>query len=136
MIGMHPRTKLLPPPWRFLPAVAYYGFIFFLSSRSSFPVESPFSGFDKLAHVGIFGLFGTILAWSLADRRDGLGTMRMALAFLIGAAGGALDEVHQIFVPGRSAEVWDAVADAAGVAAGLFLFNRIGRARRRPQKKS
>jgi VanZ family protein len=136
MIGMHSRTKPLSPPWRFLPAVAYYGFIFFLSSRSSFPVESPFSGFDKLAHVGIYGLFGALLAWSLADRRDGLGTMRMALAFLIGAAGGALDEVHQIFVPGRSAEVWDAVADAAGVAAGLFLFNRIGRARRRPQKKS
>jgi len=121
------------PPLRYLPAAAYYGIIFFLSSRSRFPVIAPFSGFDKLAHIGIFGLFGAVLAWSLADRRDRPGILRMALAFLIGAAGGALDEVHQIFVPGRSAEVWDAVADAAGVAAGLFLYIRIGRARRRPK---
>jgi VanZ family protein len=122
------------PPLRYLPAAAYYGIIFFLSSRSRFPVNAPFSGFDKLAHVGIFGLFGAILAWSLADRLDDLGIIRMALAFLLGAAGGALDEVHQIFVPGRSAEVGDAVADALGVAAGLFLFFRIRRARRRPKK--
>jgi VanZ family protein len=134
MIGMNTRTKPFPPPWRFLPAVAYYGFIFFLSSRSSFPVESPFSGFDKLAHVGIFGLFGGVLAWGFAEPARGRGFRRLAPAFFLGALGGVLDEVHQIFVPGRSAEIWDAVADTAGVAAGLFLFIRIGRARRRRKK--
>ena len=100
---------------------AYYGFIYFLSSRSSFPVEAPFQGFDKLAHLGLFGVFGLLLAWALSDPGKRPAAGRMALAFLIGALGGALDEVHQIFVPGRSAEFWDAAADMAGTGAGVLL---------------
>ena len=100
---------------------AYYGFIYFLSSRSSFPVEAPFQGFDKLAHLGLFGVFGLLLSWALSEPGKRPAASRMALAFLLGALGGALDEIHQIFVPGRSAEVWDAAADMAGTGAGVLL---------------
>ena len=100
---------------------AYYGFIYFLSSRSRFPVEAPFQGFDKLAHLGIFGVFGLLLAWALSDPGERPAAGRMALAFLLGALGGARDEFHQIFVPGRSAEFWDAAADMAGTGAGVLL---------------
>jgi VanZ family protein len=106
---------------RIIPPAAYYGLIYFLSSRSHFPFEDPFSGFDKLVHAGIFGIFGLLLAWALSEpgRRPRPGWM--ALAFLIGVLGGVLDEIHQVFVPGRSADVWDAAADMAGAAAGVGL---------------
>jgi VanZ family protein len=110
-------------PWRrIVPPVAYYGLVYFLSSRSRFPVEAPFSGFDKLVHVGIFGIFGLLLVWALTEPGKRPKRSRMALAFFLGALGGALDEIHQIFVPGRSADVWDAAADMAGAAAGVLWF--------------
>ena len=37
---------------------------------------------------------------------------------------GALDELHQSLVPGRSAELGDWLADAVGVALGSFAFSR------------
>ncbi|MDZ7623473.1 MAG: VanZ family protein [Ignavibacteriaceae bacterium] len=42
---------------------------------------------------------------------------------------GAVDELHQMLVPGRFAETWDWVADALGAFAGVlivyFLINRL-----------
>jgi VanZ family protein len=131
-MGMTSRSNDLRSLWRYLPAVAYYGFIFYLSSRSSFPIEAPFSGFDKVAHVGIFGVFGILLAWGFAEPGNAGGARRLALVFFLGALGGALDEVHQIFVPGRNADIWDAVADAIGTAAGLILYARCRRRREKP----
>jgi VanZ family protein len=111
-----------PLRWRrTIPPAAYYGLIFFLSSRSRFPFEDPFSGFDKLVHAGIFGIFGLLLAWALSEPGEHPGWGRMAVAFLIGALGGVLDEIHQVFVPGRRADIWDAAADMAGAAAGVGL---------------
>jgi VanZ family protein len=40
---------------------------------------------------------------------------------LLGVAYGASDELHQHFVPGRSVEFGDWVADSLGVCAGVFL---------------
>jgi VanZ family protein len=132
MIGMKTRSNDLRSLWRFLPAVAYYGFIFYLSSRSSFPIEAPFSGFDKVAHVGIYGVFGILLARGFAEPGNATRARRLALAFFLGVLGGVLDEVHQIFVPARNADIWDAVADAIGTAAGVILYARCRRKREKP----
>jgi VanZ family protein len=124
------RRSVRRPLGRLL-AVGYYGFIFFLSAQSGFPVKAPFSGFDKLAHLGIFGVWGALLAWGLSDPDGPPRAGRLLPAFLIGALGGALDEVHQIFVPGRSAEVGDAAADLIGAAAGILVIAWILRRRNR-----
>ena len=42
----------------------------------------------------------------------------------LGTSYGALDELHQSLVPGRSAELGDWLADAVGVALGSFAFSR------------
>ena len=51
------------------------------------------------------------------------------LSWLIGAAYAVSDEIHQMFVPGRSCEIRDILIDSAGVACGvlicrLFLIRR------------
>ena len=139
MSGMPKRKRGQRVPWRYLPASAFYAFIYFLSSRSGFPIESPFSGFDKFAHLALFAVLGMLLAWGLAPPEGGRGVRRMLAALILGAFGGALDEIHQIFVPGRNADVWDAAADVIGTAAGVILWIFLRRSRRKtlsPDKKN
>ena len=44
---------------------------------------------------------------------------------LIGLAYAASDEIHQYFVPGRSSDAGDWLADALGVGAGCLLVYRV-----------
>jgi len=73
------------------------------------------AGWDKLVHFATFALI-TALLWR--------GTAGEAPLALLGAvvAFAALDEVHQSFMPGRSAEWGDFIADAAAAAAVCALL--------------
>jgi VanZ family protein len=87
--------------------------IFYLSSLSEAPLPEGVS--DKSAHwLGYAGLATVVvraLAGGLFRRID----LRVAtLAPLITIAYGVSDELHQLFVPGRTAELYDLVADASG----------------------
>ncbi|MFO0583586.1 MAG: VanZ family protein [Anaeromyxobacter sp.] len=75
---------------------------------------------DKVIHAGLFGLLAFLLRLALAARA---GTARRAwlAAWGLAVAWGVLDELHQSFIPGRDADVKDALADAAGAALGAWL---------------
>jgi VanZ family protein len=79
---------------------------------------------DKLAHLLTFAVIG--MAAGLAG---GMRGWRMALCCLAGALlVGGMDEIHQIFLPGRSASWADLAADAAGGllgAAALAVLQRL-----------
>lgn len=103
-------------PW--LPAAAWAATIFWLSSRPTLPgPEIPY--FDKVAHFGAYALLGALLAFG-ADRSR----VPLAVALVLGVLYGASDEIHQMYVPGRSPDVLDWAADAAGVATACFLYTR------------
>jgi VanZ family protein len=112
----------------FLPAAAHYGFIFYLSSQSSFPIEAPFKEFDKLAHFGLFSLLGCLLSFGVFKSTRLPLRKKALLVLMTGVTLGLLDEVHQIFVPFREPDVLDAAADAAGIALGLFAYWVLWRA--------
>jgi VanZ family protein len=120
--------KALP----FLPAAFYYGLIFLLSSRR-LELDVSLPHFDKLAHGAAYGLLGFLLAFGF------FGLPRLSLkikwggVILSGIGLGILDEVHQIFVPGRTPDLLDAAADALGIALGLLLFRLIS-AKKRPRQ--
>jgi VanZ family protein len=106
-----------------LPAIAWALVIFTLSAQSRVPgPEVP--GFDKVAHFGAYALLGW-LAVRAADRS----ALPLAVGAVLGVLYGASDEIHQMYVPGRSPDVMDWFADAAGVAAAFFVYTRL-RARR------
>ena len=92
--------------------------IFFVSGMQGPPLPVQIS--DKSGHVAAYAALG-VLAVRAVGR--GLGcrvTVRVAAAALLVTSGyGAFDELHQIFVPGRSAEMADWYADTAGAVAGL-----------------
>jgi VanZ family protein len=91
--------------------------IFYLSSLNDAPLPAEMS--DKSAHgIGYTGLAVAIvraLAGGL-PRPMSIGVAASGVA--IAVAYGASDEVHQMFVPARSAELYDLAADAVGATAG------------------
>lgn len=49
---------------------------------------------------------------------------------------GVVDEVHQIFVPGRYPSIWDVLLDTAGGLFGMYLFSVVNRISLRRKKFS
>ncbi len=128
----------------------YAGFIFYLSSQShiSIPtelfkidllydfahifqglglgividiVEFAHHNFDKVAHVFLY--FGLGLLLLLVFRNsDNILLRRYAplVAFAVGMIYGITDEIHQYFVPGRTASMHDLIAN--GIGLGLVVL--------------
>jgi VanZ family protein len=102
--------------------------IFVLSSSSTLPSPPDFDGFDKIEHFLAYSVLSMMFliairgTWTLW-RPSATG----ALAILITAAYGGTDEFHQRFVPGRSCDSFDWIADLLGAIIGtgsllLFLY--------------
>lgn len=79
---------------------------------------------DKTVHMIEYAIFGFLLYITMKNSpypsfRD----HAMLFAIIIGILYGMSDEFHQSFVPGRSANIPDLVADALGVTlAQTFIF--------------
>ncbi len=96
--------------------VLYKAAIFYMSALSNPPVPA---GTDKslhgLAYLGLAILVLRALVGGLPKR---IGIRVAVSAFLITVLYAATDEVHQMFVPGRTADVFDFLADAGGATMG------------------
>ncbi len=101
-----------------LPAIGWATVIFVLSAQPKLP--SPAGLGDKQAHVLAYALLAVLVLVGLAGGRVAR-VSRQAIggAFVIAVLYGVSDEFHQSFVPGRTPDVGDVVADAAGAAIGL-----------------
>jgi len=109
-----------------LPPLGYMVLIFALSSqaRVSVPEGVP----DAALHVPEFLLLGALLARAFARSSRG-GLVGLTRAFLLAAIYGAVDEIHQAFVPGRAASLADVAADVTGAALGVLGFALFARLR-------
>jgi VanZ family protein len=100
--------------------VLWVGFTFLLTSIPDPRFEVPFAYADKVAHFGIYGVMGFLCA--LWRRESGIPAREAALTALVFVALlGAVDEVHQHWIPGRSMEVIDWLADTAGGGMGALF---------------
>lgn len=103
---------------RMLPAVLYFGLIWYLSCRH---VPIDITKIDKLVHVVEYAIMGFLLSFgfdlSLQNFKK-TGTF----CLLIAVATGAADEIHQCFVPWRSGSWGDIVADTAGCVIGIAVW--------------
>lgn len=101
------------------PAAAWAAAIFAVSSRHSVALPSFWSA-DKVLHFCAYALLGFLVAHGAAATGPGRrGSVAMGWAYAFS------DELHQAFVPGRSADPADWAADALGVLAGTFVYARL-----------
>lgn len=99
-----------------LPFFLWIVCIFGLSSIPRVPViKSPIS-LDKLVHIGLFFVMCWLgsRAFYYQSRYGWLKRSPLLGAFIFTILYGILDEVHQIYVPGRTSDVNDVLADVTG----------------------
>jgi len=90
--------------------------IFYASSVSVPPIPS---GTDKPLHaLAYLGLAVVVVRAVVGGLPGWIDLWVATTAVLITVGYAVTDEVHQMFVPGRSADVYDLLADAAGATAG------------------
>jgi VanZ family protein len=110
-------------PWRWLLG-ALTGVVFALAVMPAPPREID-TGWDKLNHVLAFAALAFVGVWAHGGESDtGTGgrRLRVGLHILLGTMGlGVLIEAVQAFVPGRSSDAADLVADGIGALAGGLL---------------
>jgi len=100
--------------------VAWVVLTFALTSIPHPGVHFPFRFADKAAHFWFYGVMGLLCA--LWRRESGVPAKRAVLeGLLFTVAMGAVDEVHQYWIPGRSMEFMDWMADATGGGFGACL---------------
>ncbi len=113
------------------PVALLLAFEFWLSSLPPWrlPLFGPwFEGKDKVEHV-LYFLFTGLLAVRAARFGEGWGRAKTGVFLLLAAIlWGCSDEIHQSFVPGRSVEIGDVLADVAGVAIAVGIGERLLRA--------
>ena len=122
-------------------SVSYIGAIFVLAES---PVAKTLSEFNpySLLHIPLYGIMTFLLVFSIVPipqgfkvgsiqlgsdsarsrSRDTVGLkFRLFIAGAIALAVGILDEVHQLYVPGRDGSAGDVVLDLVGIALVLVL---------------
>jgi VanZ family protein len=107
--------------WLWGPPVLYMMLIFQFSSESDpMPVVTAHI-WDKLLHTFEYGALAMLLTRALAG--EGLSYARAAvLAVLLTSMYGATDEYHQWFVPMRTSDLRDWIADTTGAAIGALCY--------------
>jgi VanZ family protein len=102
--------------------------IFGLSSipGKSFP-EMSVLHYDKIIHGVVYAVFGAFCCLSLPPSVPR--TLAVPCAALLALVYGLTDEFHQIFVPGRSADLRDVIADGLGGLFGAGAAALLGAAR-------
>ena len=101
---------------RWIPVVLWAGFILTATSIPSVPAPAA-PGTDKLAHLAMYAVLGVLAlraAWQSAPSPR---TVVLTLAAI--AIFAAVDEWHQRFIPSRSADAVDWLADVAGATIGI-----------------
>jgi VanZ family protein len=104
------------------PVIVYMALIFAISSISR-PADLPSAIGDKGGHAllyfGLGSLFVRALAggwWQAFGTRTGFAAVAYSTIY------GVTDEIHQVFVPSRTAELADLLADAAGASAAVIVM--------------
>ena len=117
-------------------SIVYMGVLFYLSSSPVAIREPSISFFDKLVHIGAYGVLASLVYLTLRAKNV-TGPYPLVLAFLIAFAYGLVNEIRQSFIPWRDADIMDAVANGIGAFAFPLAFhfgNRLNRPSPKPEE--
>ena len=75
----------------------------------------------KLAHFTLYTL-GGIVIFNMFNCFTLQKNKRIIYSFLTGALYASTDEIHQLFVPGRSGMIKDVLIDSLGIITGILIY--------------
>lgn len=117
----------------YLPPLVWAALILAVSSIPQ--LKTPSLGFDwvdKLFHFGEYFIFGLLLGRGLGGARRWFSSA-LIMATCIAGIFGIVDELHQYFIPGRSTDIYDMLADILGSFLGALTYIYWQRRRSRVQ---
>ncbi len=103
---------------KYLPPILWMALIFYLSSKTDLPsVTNYFWEFiyKKSGHLFVYFILTLIWIWTLT--RD-----RLKNSILLSFAYAYTDEIHQLFVPGRTGLLRDVYIDLLGILLAVLSF--------------
>jgi len=110
----------------YLPLVLYWLLILTLTSLPGADVPNIHIN-DKIEHMLAYGGLGFLLNLSLRiqNKFTFIKNYPAWFSILIVSAYGALDELHQLFIPDRSCDILDWSADTIGVIIGVTVMTLL-----------
>lgn len=117
----------------YLPLIIYWITLFALTTVPVDVVPQLFNYQDKIEHFTAYGLLAFLLTLALFFQKRSrlISSKAFLFTFIFVLAYGAIDEIHQLLVPGRFCDLYDWLADSIGGSLGiglvyLFLKNHLG----------
>lgn len=81
---------------------------------------------DKIAHIAEYAILALLFLLMLEQENRIANRKRRLLTVLcFGLLLSVIDELHQLFIPGRSTDFLDVVADFSGIVIIAFIFDKI-----------
>jgi hypothetical protein len=109
------------------PAILWIVAIFIQSSIPD--LSAPDLGFktqDKFAHLVEYAILAFLLRrFFIFNKRIDWQKKWYLYTLIVGCCYAVLDEIHQAFVPGRTAEVYDVLADIFGVLIVINIYKYL-----------
>ena len=108
----------------YLPLTFYWIILFIATTIPTDPLPKLFSAQDKVEHFGAYGILASLLYMTLhlQEKSRLLNQYAFGFSLFFLALYGAVDELHQIFVPGRYCDILDWTADVSGGLIGLAII--------------
>lgn len=108
------------------PILVYCILIFLQSSRPSPDIAPHWPFFDKVLHFFAYALLGALFLRAFnATRMKHYLKLIIMLSVILSTIYGISDEIHQYFVPFRTADAMDVLADTFGSVFGVYIFYKI-----------
>ncbi|KYG85702.1 hypothetical protein AWW67_00200 [Roseivirga seohaensis] len=98
--------------------------VLMLLPQDSFP-ESKLLSYDKLAHLGVFGILSFLVLLGKRNKEDKVRLENKSLirALTICIVYGLVLESLQSVVPGRMTDIYDLLSNTIGAIAGVVVFS-------------
>jgi hypothetical protein len=111
------KEKIEPKYWFCI--ALYCAMIFFMSSQSDVQQSAPgwldFPASDKVAHIVLYAGLALLVSWAIRRSNETPRPwVQWGIPVLFAVCYGITDEIHQLYVPNRSLEALDVLADGFG----------------------
>jgi len=107
----------------YIPLIVYWITLFILTTIPADAVPQLFENQDKYEHFIAYCVLAIFLSLALYFQKKSIliSSKAFLFALLFILAYGAVDELHQLFVPGRYCDFYDWLADSSGGIFGIGI---------------